>query len=69
MISQLNSSAVGGAYSNNIGDSKEVKQATKSEKASSVEQTKVEQLKESINSGAYKVNLQAVAEKMAQDLL
>jgi len=69
MISQLNNSALKGTYSSSLGESKVAKEATKPEKVSSSEQTKVEQLKESINSGAYKVNLQAVAEKMAQDLL
>jgi flagellar biosynthesis anti-sigma factor FlgM len=69
MISQANNSALRGAYSSTLGESKMTKEATKTEKTSSVEQTKVEQLKELISSGAYKVDLQALAEKMAQDLL
>ncbi len=69
MISQLNSSALRGAYSSSLGEPKETKMASTTDKAFSAEKTKAEQLKESIDSGTYRVNLQAVAEKMAQDLL
>ena len=69
MVSNVNSSAVRNAYASNLGESKETKQAASSDKASSAEKSKVEQIKESIGSGEYKVDLQAVAEKMAQDLL
>lgn len=69
MISQLNSTILSGAYSSNLGEQKEVKSTSNLEKTSSVEKNRVQELKESIDSGAYKVDLQGVAEKMAQDLL
>ena len=69
MISQLNTSALRNAYASSLGEPKEAKQTVVADKQSSTENSKVEQLKESIGSGMYKVDLQAVAQKMAQDLL
>jgi len=68
MISQLNSSALRTAYSNNSGEAKEAKQSSNAAVKQS-DESRVDQLKESIGSGTYKVNIDALAQKMAQDLL
>ena len=69
MISQTSSSAVRSAYANTLGETKSPKtnagvRANKQEGLS-----RVEQLKESITSGEYKINLDAVAKKMADELI
>jgi anti-sigma28 factor (negative regulator of flagellin synthesis) len=64
MISQTNSAAVRSAYPTKTFDAKTSVDAPKQETL-----TKTEQLKESIGSGEYKVNLQSVSEKMAESLL
>jgi len=69
MISQLNSTAVRSMYSNNLGEAKEAKQSAPEANSKMTGSSKVEQLKESIDSGAYKVDLTALSEKMAQELL
>jgi len=68
MISTVNSAAARSAYTNNLGDAKGAKANAKvSTKEDGT--TRIEKLKESIDSGEYKVDLEAVAQKMAQDLL
>ena len=68
MISQLNSSAINGAYTNNSSENKEV--SKKSTTISSQgDLSKVDQIKESLESGEYKINLQALSEKIADELL
>ncbi len=68
MISQANSSAIRTAYTNNFGDSKEVKKAG-TNISEQGDMSKVEQIKESLESGEYKINLQALSEKIADELL
>ncbi|MEA1982543.1 MAG: flagellar biosynthesis anti-sigma factor FlgM [Campylobacterota bacterium] len=67
MISKANSSAVASAYQNKAQDTKETKTGLNVSKQGDM--SKVEKLKESINSGEYKVNLQALSEKIADSLL
>ena len=68
MISQVNSSAVRSAYANNFGESKETsKTATNISKQGDT--SKIEQIKEALESGEYKINLQALSEKIAEELL
>ncbi len=67
MISQVNSSAVRSAYASNFGEAKETAQNTTVSKQGDM--SKVETIKESIQSGAYKINLQALSEKIADELL
>ena len=68
MISQVNSGAIRSAYSSNSGESKEVSQ--KSTNVSKQGDTsKVDQIKEALESGEYKVNIQALSEKIAEELL
>jgi len=68
MISTINSASARSAYTNNLSDAKNEKanaKVTTKEDGT----TRIEKLKESIDSGEYKVDLEAVAQKMAQDLL
>lgn len=67
MISQTNSSAVRTAYQNKTYDTKEAKQGVSVSKQGDT--SKIDQLKESIGSGEYKVNIQALSEKIADSLL
>jgi anti-sigma28 factor (negative regulator of flagellin synthesis) len=69
MISQVNSAAIRSAYNNNLGEPKEAKPSTNSANAKLTGTNKIEQLKESINAGEYKIDLTALSEKMAQELL
>jgi len=69
MISSLNSSLAGRAYSTVANENKEVKQNAKVTSSKESGQTKIERLKESIDSGEYKVDLTALATKMADELL
>jgi len=66
MISQTNNTAIRSAYPSKAHEAQETK---KNEKATQNESSRVDQLKESINSGEYKVNIQATAQKMAESLL
>ena len=66
MISQTNSSAVRTAYANNFGESKEAKGATVSKQGDT---SKIEQIKEALASGEYKVDLEALSKKIADELL
>ncbi|MBU1657878.1 flagellar biosynthesis anti-sigma factor FlgM [bacterium] len=68
MISQTNSAAVRSAYASNFGEPRE---AVKSSGSISKQgdMSKVEKIRESLESGEYKINLQALSEKIAQELL
>ena len=67
MISQTNGSAIRAAYPSKASDVKEQKQtATVS---SHSEASKVDELKKSIDSGEYKVDIEALSQKMADSLL
>lgn len=66
MISQTNSSAVRVAYSN-TNDAKAAKLSAST--SSNASTSKAEQLKESIGSGEYKVNIEALSQKIADSLL
>ncbi|MBL4730441.1 MAG: flagellar biosynthesis anti-sigma factor FlgM [Sulfurimonas sp.] len=68
MISQVSNANVRTAYTNNSSDSKEVgKKATTL--SSQGDMSKVEQIKEALDSGEYKINLQALSEIIADELL
>lgn len=67
MISQANSSAVQTAYQSKTAQTKEAKANTVVSKQGDT--SKIEQLKESIDSGEYKVNIQVLSEKIAESLL
>ena len=67
MISQVNSSVAQNVYTKSASESK----SNKNVGTQNAEDTnnKVEQLKEAINSGEYKVDLSALSKKMADELL
>ncbi len=66
MISRVNSSVAQTIYAKNASENK-VKENVGTENAK--DSNKVEQLKESINSGEYKVDLSSLSKKMADELL
>lgn len=69
MISNVTSSLVRNSYSNNLNTNKEIKQNAKLTPSEGGSANKIERLKESIDSGEYKVNLSALSKKMADELL
>jgi anti-sigma28 factor (negative regulator of flagellin synthesis) len=69
MISQTNSSAVRNTYTNNLAENKDVSKKVGTNVSSQGDMSKVERIKESLESGEYKVNLQALSEKIADELL
>jgi len=64
MISQVNSSVLHTAYPSKTQAAKPGSGVVKQD-----DKGKVEQLKESLDSGDYKVNIQALSEKIADSLL
>ncbi len=70
MISQLNSANVRSAYQNSLNSAnKEVSQKSESIISKQGDKSRVDEIKEAIESGEYKVNLQALSEKIAKELL
>ena len=69
MISTINSSVVRGAYANTLNENKEVKANAKLTASEDGSKNKIEKLKETIDAGEYKVDLSALATKMAEELL
>ena len=67
MISQLNSSAIRSSYASNFGESKETGKTTNITKQGDT--SKIERIKEAIDSGEYEINLEKLSEKIAQELL
>ena len=71
MISHLNGAAVASAYTNNSNDKVQRGATQKAESTISTQgdKSKVEQIKESIESGTFKIDLQSLSEKIAEELL
>ncbi len=70
MISKTVSTTAHAAYQNRMQESKGTKQNTQATPQNEKNEiSKVEQIKESINSNKYKVNIEATAQKMAESLL
>ena len=69
MISQTNSSAIRNAYASNFGDPKDIEKKGTTTISSQGDMSKVDQIKEALESGEYKINLQALSEKIADELL
>ena len=67
MISQLNSSAIRNTYSSNLGNSKETTSKTNVSKQGDM--SKIDQIKNDLNSGEYKINIEALSQKIADELL
>jgi len=68
MISNVNNSMIGSAYANNTAASTQKKENTATT-AIDQKSSRVDQLKELIDAGEYKVDLSALSEKMADELL
>ena len=68
MISQINSASVGNAYASNLGESKNTQKTAKTVSKQG-DTSKVEHIKEALASGEYKINLEALSQKIAQELL
>jgi anti-sigma28 factor (negative regulator of flagellin synthesis) len=69
MISQTNNAAIRGAYASNFGESKEVSQKLGANVSKQGDTSKVDQIKETLESGEYKINLEALSKKIAEELL
>jgi anti-sigma28 factor (negative regulator of flagellin synthesis) len=69
MISQANSSSVRAAFNNTLGETKSTKASTASSVSKQGDTSKIEQIKESLTSGEYKVDLEALSKKIAEELL
>jgi anti-sigma28 factor (negative regulator of flagellin synthesis) len=69
MISGVNASTVGRTYANSMNENKDIKPNAKLTASKDGSLSKLEQLKESIDSGEYKVDLSALSEKIADQLL
>jgi len=68
MISQVNSAALRNTYANS-GQSKEVSQKSTSNVSTQGDTSKVDQIKEALESGEYKINLEALSKKIADELM
>ena len=68
MISHAGSTAVASTYSN-LSESKSTAKNSVANISQQGDMSKVDKIKESIESGEYKVDLQALSEKLAEELL
>ena len=68
MISQVNSAAIHSTYANS-GQNKEVSQKSTSNVSAQGDTSKVDQIKEALESGEYKINLEALSKKIADELM
>jgi len=68
MISQMNSATLKSAYTSDLKKSKESKKSS-SNVSKQGDTSKIERIKEALDSGEYKINLQALSEKIADELL
>jgi len=69
MISQTTSSMVRNAYATNLSEVKESKSVKPTVVKQQGDTSRVEQIKESINSGEYKLNLDKLSSLIADELL
>jgi len=69
MISQTNSSSIRTAYANSFGETKGTKAGANTTVSKQGDTSKIEQIKESIASGDFKVDLEALSKKIAQELM
>lgn len=69
MISQVNGSVIRNTYANSNGESKETATKANVNVNKQGDMSKIERIKESLESGEYKIDLQALSEKIAEELL
>ena len=68
MISQASGSSVRNVYTNTLNETKNTKQAS-STVSKQGDTSKIDQIKESIASGDYKIDLDALSKKIADELV
>jgi anti-sigma28 factor (negative regulator of flagellin synthesis) len=68
MISQVNSAVVQSAYPNST-QSKEVPPKQTATVSGQGDKSKVDQIREALESGEYKINLEALSRKIADELM
>ena len=69
MISQVNGSVVHNAYASSSSESKETSKKASANISKQGDMSKVDKIRASLESGEYKVNIQALSEKIAEELL
>lgn len=69
MISQINGANIRNAYPNSVGDKKEVSEKSGASVSKQGDTSKVDQIKEALESGEYKINLEALSRKIADELM
>lgn len=69
MITQANNANIRSAYSNNLSETKDTNKKASTNVSSQGDMSKVDQIKKELESGEYKINLQALSEKIADELL
>jgi len=69
MISQANSSAIRSLQASNLGEPKDVKQVKATKISSQGDTSNVERIKEALDAGEYKIDLEALSQKIADELL
>lgn len=73
MISNINGASVASAYTNNANAAKNQDKAAVQKAETSIssqgDTSKIEQIKKDIESGQYKINLEALSQKIADELL
>jgi flagellar biosynthesis anti-sigma factor FlgM len=69
MISQVNAAAIRSAYQNSETQNKPQRKDEKVEVSQQGDTSKVDTIKELIEKGEYRINLEALAQKIADDLM
>lgn len=69
MISSITSANISAGYANTVGKSDETSQRHEVKISRQGDTSKVQQIKDALESGEYKVNLQALSKKIAQELM
>jgi len=69
MISQMNNSSVANAYTSGLGNTKTSKVSANTTVSKQGDTSKIEQIKESLASGEYKIDLEALSKKIADELM
>ena len=68
MISQVTSSAIRSAYQTG-GENKEVSQKPARNISAQGDTSKIDQIKEALEAGEYKINIDALSKKIAEELM
>ena len=69
MISQVSSATIRNAYASGSSEAKEVSKRDSANISKQGDMSKVDKIRASLESGEYKINIQALSEKIAEELL